>query len=164
MPDLGRIASWRDENMGWIVVTARAAFGVWLMAITVLAVVPHADDGLMVQTNVTASGMEKHILGYFVGAWLLVLAQRRKGAKGGVGDPGMLEYCNAGTRKMMGVWMSGGGVFGYSVVLEGVQAFLPYRTFNPYDIIGNGVGVGVFCLIFLAQSRGGAKREVRHWS
>ena len=39
------------------------------------------------------------------------------------------------------ILMTGLVIFGYSVVLEGVQFFLPYRTFNPYDILGNGMGV-----------------------
>ena len=60
---------------------------------------------------------------------------------------------DAGKRKMMGVWVSGGGVFGYSVMLEGVQFFLSYRTFNPYDILGNGLGVGAFCLICVVRAK-----------
>ncbi len=50
------------------------------------------------------------------------------------------------------VWVTGLVIFGYSVVLESVQFFLPYRTFNPYDIFGNGIGVGAFCLICLAKT------------
>ena len=49
----------------------RAMFVVWIVVITVLAVIPHADDGLMVSSNLTSSGMEKHVAGYFVGALLL---------------------------------------------------------------------------------------------
>ena len=45
----------------------RAMFVVWIGTITVLAVVPHEDDGIMVAINATPSGMEKHIVGYFVG-------------------------------------------------------------------------------------------------
>ena len=36
----------------------RLMFVIWIGTITVLAVVPHADDGLMVSSNVTSSGME----------------------------------------------------------------------------------------------------------
>jgi len=58
------------------------------------------------------------------------------------------------------IWLCGLGIFGYSVILEFVQFFLPYRTFNPYDIVGNGVGVGVFCLICLAPRLNRYKRDL----
>ena len=59
------------------------------------------------------------------------------------------------------IWLCGLVIFGYSVLLEFAQLFLPYRTFNPYDIFGNGIGVGAFCLIFLALSRKDAEKEAR---
>jgi len=76
----------------------RLVFVIWIGTITVLAVVPQAKDGIMNATNVTPSGMEKHVVGYFLGALLFYygygkkgagrkvqgvrcLAQRRKGAK-----------------------------------------------------------------------------------
>ena len=59
------------------------------------------------------------------------------------------------------IWLCSLVIFGYSVVLEFVQLFLPYRTFNPYDIFGNGIGVGAFCLIFLARRRQGAEKKAR---
>jgi hypothetical protein len=40
----------------------RLVFVVWIVTITVLAVIPHSDDGLMVASNVTPSGMEKHVI------------------------------------------------------------------------------------------------------
>ena len=36
------------------------------------------------------------------------------------------------------ILMTGLVIFGYSVVLEGVQFSLPYRTFNPYIFWGTG--------------------------
>ena len=58
------------------------------------------------------------------------------------------------------IWLSGLLIFVYSVVLEFVQFFLPYRTFNPYDIMGNGIGVGAFCLIWLAPRLNKCKRDL----
>ena len=52
------------------------------------------------------------------------------------------------------ILMTGLVIFGYSVILEGVQFFLSYRTFNPYDILGNGLGVGAFCWILLVRAKG----------
>ena len=176
----------------------RLVFVIWIGTITVLAVVPQAKDGIMNATNVTPSGMEKHVVGYFLGALLFYygygkkgagrkvqgvrcLAQRRKGAKdrrkndgiiktevSGQGndssqmsevggqrtDPQITQIRGKGQRaEGFYIWLCGFVIFGYSVVLEGVQIFLPYRTFNPYDIVGNGIGVGVFCLIFLARTQ-----------
>lgn len=48
-------------GLGWNMLI-RLAFVVWIGTITVLAVIPLADDGLMVSSNVTSSGMEKHVL------------------------------------------------------------------------------------------------------
>lgn len=179
-----------NRNMRVISLT-RAMFVVWIGTITVLAVVPHADDGIMVASNVTPSGMEKHIVGYFLatllfyyGYWkkgagrkaqgVRCLAQSRsrntgEGAKDrrkndgiikieGGGHPGEMrsavvnEFHRAGRAEGFYILVCGLVVFGYSVVLEGVQIFLPYRTFNPYDIFGNGIGVGAFCLIYLAKT------------
>lgn len=101
----------------------KTGFVVWLLMITGLAVMPYSQDGLLVKSNVTPSGMEKHVVGYFAGACLLYFGYRR-GARG-----------------------SGLIILGYSVLLEISQAFLPYRTFNPYDLVGNGIGVGAFWLV-----------------
>ena len=102
------------------------------MAITIMAVIPHADDGIMVSTNVTSSGMEKHIAGYFVAALLCYYGFKRDG--------------------ILFILMCGFLIFLYSVVLETVQFFLPYRTFNVYDVVANGLGIGVFCLIYFAKT------------
>ena len=176
----------------------RLVFVIWIGTITVLAVVPQAKDGIMNATNVTPSGMEKHVVGYFLGALLFYygygkkgagrkvqgvrcLAQSRKGAKdrrkndgiiktevSGQGndssqmsevggqrtDPQITQIRGKGQRaEGFYIWLCGFVIFGYSVVLEGVQIFLPYRTFNPYDIVGNGIGVGAFCLIYLARTQ-----------
>ena len=60
-------------------VKIRAMFIVWITAITVLAVIPHSDDGIMVSSNLTTSGMEKHLIGYFMAALLCYYAFKRDG-------------------------------------------------------------------------------------
>jgi hypothetical protein len=174
----------------------RLTFVAWIATITVLAIVPHADDGIMVTSNITPSGMEKHIGGYFLATLLFYygygrgagrkaqgvrcLAQRRpstisrsygagKGAKDRRKNDGIIktEVSDQKLKKRIQktedfyIWWCGMVIFGYSVGLEFVQFFLPYRTFNPYDIVGNGIGVGVFCLIYLARRRRDAERQ---WS
>ena len=69
-------------------------------------------------------------------------------------DPQITQIRGKGQRaEGFYIWLCGFVIFGYSVVLEGVQIFLPYRTFKPYDIVGNGIGVGAFCLIYLARTQ-----------
>lgn len=127
----------------------RSMFVIWIVTVAVLAVVPHADDGLMVASNVTPSGMEKHIVGYFVGVWLLYywVWERRK-AQGeemrgqktddrrprsevrGQGSEASAQKSKERTQRTEGsyICLCGLVIFGYSVVLEFVQVFLPYRT------------------------------------
>ena len=75
------MASWREAlGLGWTMLI-RLAFVIWIGTITVLAVIPHADDGIMVASNVTPSGMEKHIAGYFLATLLLYYGYEKKGAR-----------------------------------------------------------------------------------
>ena len=110
-------------------VIIRAMFIIWIMAITVLAVIPHSDDGIMVSSNLTTSGMEKHLIGYFMAALLCYYAFKRDG--------------------ILFILMSGFLIFLYSVALEIVQFFLPYRTFNMDDIAANASGIFLFVVIWI---------------
>lgn len=196
-------------------VLIRTAFVVWITSVTIMAIIPLSDSGLMASSDISSSGAEKHFVGYFVGALLLYYGYGKKGAgrraqgargedqeirnkndfaqshpstisrsyprgidsvfhrasgagKGAefrsdvdekAGKEGIkrgiwgwvdeLDGCMNGWGR--GVWMCGLLVFGYSVVLEGVQAFLPHRTFNPYDIVGNGMGVSLFVIIWVMR-------------
>jgi len=53
-------------------------------------------------------------------------------------------------------------IFLYSMALEGVQFYLPYRTFNVYDVVANGVGilsfVFIWVMIYGRTQRGNVKR------
>ncbi len=40
-------------------------------------------------------------------------------------------------------------IFLFSVILEVVQLYLPYRTFNPVDIAANGFGIFFFVIIWM---------------
>lgn len=50
------------------------------------------------------------------------------------------------------IFLSGLLIFLYSVVLETIQFFLPYRTFNVYDIVANGIGILGFVVVVLVIS------------
>ena len=47
-------------------------------------------------------------------------------------------------KKISLIFLPGMFIFLYSAVLEAIQFFLPYRTFNVYDVVANGVGVVLF--------------------
>jgi len=98
---------------------ANIIFIIWVLGVAVMATIPRSDDNLIVRSDLSNSGMEKHIVGYFVGALLFYYAYRKRGS---------------GFRKdIYFMFLSGLLIFGYSVVLEIVQLYLPYRTFNLYD-------------------------------
>ncbi len=42
----------------------------------------------------------------------------------------------------------------FAFSLEGIQYFLPYRAFNINDLVANGVGVALGCLIIIVFSAG----------
>lgn len=91
------------------------------IAIVVLSIVPYGDVGT--GSAVFSIGLDKicHFLGF---AGLLLLAFRSKPAFG----PGRR-------------WMMIGVLLLYGAALECIQHFIPYRSFNPMDMIANALGV-----------------------
>jgi len=85
---------------------------------------PHAEDGIMESSNITESGMEKHLIAYFIAA--------------------LLCHYNFRRDEIYFVLLSGFILFLYGVVLEVIQFFLPYRTFNIKDVVANASGVIIF--------------------
>ena len=111
----------------------RILFILWVVAVTVLSVLSYSGSiGLLMSIKLTSSGFVVHCIAYFVGMWLCYLAFDRK--------------------NISFVLWTGVLVLFYSVVLEVVQFYLPYRTFNVYDVVANGVGIGAFCLIYLSKT------------
>jgi glycopeptide antibiotics resistance protein len=100
----------------------RSLFAIWALAVAALSVISYSgSNDLLISVKLTSSGFVMHGLACFVGMLLCFLAFDAKN----------ISFV---------VW-TGLLIFIYSVVLEVVQFYLPYRTFNVYDIVGNGVGV-----------------------
>jgi VanZ like protein len=110
----------------------RIAFITWMTAITVSSVLPHGDDGIL-SYKLTGSGMVVHFVGYFVATGLLYWAYRRD--------------------SISFILFSGLLIFIFSVVMEFVQFWLPFRTFNPVDIAANGLGVALFVFVWAVDQR-----------
>ena len=101
-------------------------FIIWLMAIAVSSVIPHANDDGILSLKLTGSGMVLHFVGYFVASSLFYWANRKD--------------------TLFSILFSCFSIFIFSVVLEIVQFYLPYRTFNPIDIVANGFGICFFII------------------
>ena len=108
----------------------RSMFIVWVIAVTAFSVISHPiSSGLLMSVKLTSSGFVIHCVAYFAG---------------------MLLCCSVSDKKSILFCIKAGLlVFLYSVVLEIAQFYLPYRTFNVYDVVANGVGVMLFVAIWV---------------
>ena len=109
-------------------------FIVWIVAIAALSVIPYSKNGIA-SLKLTESGMVLHFVGYFVASSLFYWTYRKDTLFS------ILFLCFS--------------IFIFSVLLEIVQFYLPYRTFNPKDIVANALGIGFFiiCWAVFCKSR-----------
>lgn len=113
----------------------KAVFILWAISIVVLHLTPNSN--LLASVRLTSSGFVLHCTGFFVGMLLWWLAVNKKG---------------------ISFMLSGGLLISLmSVILEVVHFYLPYRTFNVYDMVANISGIGLFITIYLAYA--GMKRR-----
>ena len=100
----------------------RVLFVLWVVAVAVLSVLSYSvSNDLLMAVKLTSSGFVVHGIAYFVGV--------------------LLCYFSFNKKNVSVVLLSGLLIFLFSVVLEVVQFYLPYRTFNWYDVVANGVGI-----------------------
>ena len=108
----------------------RLLFVLWTMAVASLSVISYpGSKDLLMSVKLTSSGFVVHGVAYFVGVLLCYFSFTKKN----------ISFV---------VW-AGLLIFLYSVVLEVVQFYLPYRTFNVYDVVGNGVGILIFVVVWM---------------
>jgi glycopeptide antibiotics resistance protein len=127
---------WNDRFGPWmnVRVIKSLIFIIWVVAITALSVMPYSKNGVAF-LKLTESGMVLHFAGYFVASFLFYWAFRKD--------------------TLFSILFSCFSIFLFSVFLEIIQRYLPYRTFNPKDIIANALGIFSFVviwLIYLARS------------
>ena len=103
-------------------------FVTWILAITALSVIPYSKDGIA-SLKLTESGMILHLVSYFVASSLCYWAFRKD--------------------TLFFILFSCFSIFLFSVVLEIVQLYLPYRTFNWWDVAANGVGIFFFFVTWM---------------
>ncbi len=107
-------------------ISYKILFFIWFGVIVFASIVPNSagDQSFLSKMALTKSGFFQHVFGYFV---LTALA------------------CLAFGKKML--WLYLVGIVLMGVLFEAVQYALPYRTFNWYDVVGNGVGVMHFVVV-----------------
>lgn len=114
-------------------IIARIFFITWAVAIATLSIISYSNiNDALESVRLTSSGLIMHIIAYFIGALLCSYSFRVNG----------IVY----------LLLSCFSIFLYSVVLEIVQFYLPYRTFNPRDIAANAFGIILFVLIWTIYS------------
>ena len=112
------------------------------MAVTVLSVLSYSvSNDLLMSVKFTSSGFVMHGIAYFVVMLLCFLA--------------------FGAKDISFVVWAGLMIFLYSVALEVVQLYLPYRTFNVYDVVANGAGVVIFVIVWMVRKSWPAVKLIR---
>jgi glycopeptide antibiotics resistance protein len=108
----------------------KAVFIVWGISIVVVHLV--ASNNILASVTVTRSGFVLHCAGFFVGMVLCWLAFDKK--------------------SISFILWAGLVILISSVILEGVQFYLPHRTFNVYDIVANAVGIVLFIFVYVVYA------------
>jgi glycopeptide antibiotics resistance protein len=108
----------------------KAAFILWGISIVAAHLV--ASNHIMASVTLTSSGFVLHCAGFFVGMVLCWLAFDKK--------------------NISFILWAGLLLLISSVILEGIQLYLPYRTFNVYDIVANGVGIVLFIFVYVVYA------------
>ncbi len=112
-------------------------FIVWIVAITALSVMPYSKNGT-VSLKLTGSGMILHFIAYFAASALIYWVF--------IKGPQIAQITVIKKDTLFSILIPSFTIFMFSVALEIVQFYLPYRTFNPMDIAANASGVAFFVL------------------
>jgi len=111
------------------IILTRIIFLIWILFISVFSFVPYLNtNGTALISLISSSRVEVHFISYFIGALLCYYAFKFSG--------------------ITSIFLSGFSVFLWGVVLEIVQIWMPYRNFNPADIVANTFGITAFVFIW----------------
>ncbi len=109
----------------------KIGFITWMFLLTIFSVLPsfNFDATQLTSYKLTSSGFFLHLFSLFIAALLCFNAFKH----------GSFNF----------VLTSGVLIFLYSILFKEIQVFLPYRTFNYYDILANFVGISLGIIIFV---------------
>jgi hypothetical protein len=104
----------------------------WLSLITFTSLVDYSSVKVAGEPLNIGSGFYQHVIGYFIAAFLfyLVMSEKQNG-------------------KMIFILLI---LFACGVIFEIIQGYLPKRTYNPMDIVANGLGLVVFYVCYNLRS------------
>ena len=103
---------------------SKVIFFLWLLAITFVSLVDYSSISGLGLSKGFGTGFYLHIILYFIAAVLSFLALNKKQNKKMILTLIMLFVCG--------------------VIFEISQAYIPNRSFNLWDIVGNGLGLVAF--------------------
>ena len=103
---------------------SKIIFFLWLFAITFFSLVDYSSITRLGLTKGFGTGFYLHIILYFIAAVLSFLALNKKQNKKMILILFMLFFCG--------------------VIFEILQTYIPSRSFNLWDIVGNGLGLVAF--------------------
>ena len=104
----------------------------WLSLITFTSLVDYSSVKVSGEPLNIGSGFYQHVIGYFIAAFLFYLV--------------MPENQHI---KMIVIILF---LFGCGIIFEIIQGYLPKRTYNPMDIVANGLGLVVFYVCYNFKS------------
>ncbi len=118
----------------------KIAFITWMLIIMVFSILPNFNSGVIQLTSykLTTSGFFIHLFSYFIATLLCSKAFRKVSFNFILTSVVIISL--------------------YGILLEVVQLFLPYRTFNYYDILANFVGIALGTAIFVTYSKSTVKQ------
>lgn len=97
-------------------------FSLWFVLIVFFSVVPKNTEvgAFLINFSITGSGFFQHVSGYLILSFLAsrIFDERR-------------------------IWLCLAGIFFIGLALEIIQYTLPTRSFNPYDLLANSIGIFV---------------------
>jgi len=103
---------------------SKTLFFLWLCAITFFSLVDYSSISRIGLSKGLGTGFYLHIILYFIAAVLYFLAMNKKQNKKMILILLMLFFCG--------------------VIFEILQTYIPNRSFNLWDIVGNGLGLVAF--------------------
>ena len=111
---------------------ARIIFWLWFFLIAVASLLPGRNHSDMNTIIISGSGFWEHALVYGIAS---------------------IMGCRAFSSRNAGVLLI--GIFGVGVGFEYIQRWLLNRTFNPMDILANGLGILTGIIVYMAWRRMG---------
>jgi hypothetical protein len=112
------------EICGLTKVFSKIIFFLWLFAIAFFSLVDYSSISRIGLSKGLGTGFYLHILFYFIAAVLSFFAMNKKQ-----------------TNKLILILLI---LFVCGIVFEILQVYIPNRSYNPWDIVGNGLGLVAF--------------------